>query len=176
MKSSEHGEFDKMLTLFTHEGEVVRAKIRGVKKERAKLKFASLPFALCEFELNSKNGFLSVVGATQIEDISSIVHDYDAFILAAVMFEVTTVAVSHSPIPELFPLILKCFRNIIFKDTCPFSVAKFYINKILITEGYKKNDNKTLETLEKESQNELQKTITLFETSYDIRLKTKTNL
>ncbi|MCL2862142.1 MAG: DNA repair protein RecO [Firmicutes bacterium] len=175
IKSSEYGEFDKNLTLFSHEGKTVRAKIRGVKKEKAKLKFAAQPFAFCEFELAEKNDFLTVTGATQIEDISNIVHDYDAFALSALMFECTTIAVSHAPIPELFPLLLNCFRHILYKNICPFTIACFYIDNILILEGYQKDSNKTIETLFEQDKSDFKKTINFFETTYNIKLKTKIN-
>ena len=43
------GENDKILNIFTLEKGVVSAKIKGVKKAGAKLKFASEPFCFAEF-------------------------------------------------------------------------------------------------------------------------------
>ena len=43
------GENDKILNIFTLEKGVISAKIKGVKKAGAKLKFASEPFCFAEF-------------------------------------------------------------------------------------------------------------------------------
>ena len=42
-------ENDKILNIFTLEKGVISAKIKGVKKAGAKLKFASEPFCFAEF-------------------------------------------------------------------------------------------------------------------------------
>ena len=44
-----YGENDKIINVFTLEKGVVSAKIKGVKKAGAKLKFASEPFCFAEF-------------------------------------------------------------------------------------------------------------------------------
>ena len=50
-----YGESDKILNIFTLEKGMVSAKIKGVKKAGAKLKFASEPFCFAEYVF-SKSG------------------------------------------------------------------------------------------------------------------------
>lgn len=47
-------ESDKMVTLFSSEGEVFKAVMKGVKKQGAKLKFAAQPFSFCSFDVAKK--------------------------------------------------------------------------------------------------------------------------
>ena len=62
-----YGESDKILNIFTLEKGVVSAKIKGVKKSGAKLKFASEPFCFAEFIFSTSKDRRTVTGASLIE-------------------------------------------------------------------------------------------------------------
>ena len=55
------GENDKILNVFTLEKGVISAKIKGVKKAGAKLKFASEPFCFAEFVFSVKGDKRTVI-------------------------------------------------------------------------------------------------------------------
>ena len=63
IKSVDYAENDKILSLFSLEQGVISAKIRGVKKAGAKLKFAAEPFCFAEYVLTEGN-LKSVTGAS----------------------------------------------------------------------------------------------------------------
>ena len=51
IRSVDYADNDKILSLFSLEQGVISAKIRGVKKAGAKLKFAAEPFCFAEYIL-----------------------------------------------------------------------------------------------------------------------------
>ena len=54
LKTVDYKDNDKILTLYSLEKGIITAGIKGVKKSGAKLKFASEPFAFCEYVLAQK--------------------------------------------------------------------------------------------------------------------------
>ena len=69
------GENDKILKVFTLEKGLISAKIKGVKKAGAKLKFASEPFCFAEFILSVTNAGHTVIGASLFDSFYSIRED-----------------------------------------------------------------------------------------------------
>ncbi len=66
IKSVDYADNDKILTLFSLEQGVISAKIRGVKKAGAKLKFAAEPFCFAEYILTE--GSLKSVANASLND------------------------------------------------------------------------------------------------------------
>lgn len=66
IKSVDYADNDKILTLFSLEQGVISAKIRGVKKAGAKLKFAAEPFCFAEYVLTE--GSLKSVANASLND------------------------------------------------------------------------------------------------------------
>ena len=52
LKSADYKENDKILTLLTAEKGKITAGIKGVRKAKAKLKFAAQPFCFAEYVLS----------------------------------------------------------------------------------------------------------------------------
>ena len=63
IKSIDYKDSDKIVTIFSAELGIIHARARGVKKLKAKLAFATQPFAFCEFMLIAKGGFYSIINA-----------------------------------------------------------------------------------------------------------------
>ena len=72
LRAVDYKDNDKILTLYSLERGKITAGIKGVKKSGAKLKFASEPFAFCEFVLAEKQGRYTVIGATYIDSFFSL--------------------------------------------------------------------------------------------------------
>ena len=64
IKAIDYKENDKILTLYSLEKGRLSANIKGVKKPKAKLKFASEPFCFAEFILAEKLGKYTVINAS----------------------------------------------------------------------------------------------------------------
>ena len=75
------GESDKILKIFTLEKGVVSAKIKGVKKAGAKLKFASEPFCLVEFIFSVSSGRRTIIGASLIDSFYPVREDIEKYFL-----------------------------------------------------------------------------------------------
>lgn len=80
------GENDKILNIFTLEKGVVSAKIKGVKKAGAKLKFASEPFCFAEFVFSVKGDYRTITSASLIDSFYPVREDiYKYFAGGAVL-------------------------------------------------------------------------------------------
>jgi len=151
VSSKDYKDYDKVVRLFTPDGGIVRAVLKGVKRERAKLKFASQPFAFCEYSLAEKNGFYTVTNALQIESLFGLSKDPDCFMASSLMLECADIAVSSLPSPALFVYLLKCFQAMLYKDKDPYMAAALFLYKTLINAGYAQENtllnSLTIETL-----------------------------
>ena len=80
------GENDKILNVFTPKG-VVSAKIKGVKKAGAKLRFASEPFCFAEYIFNKTTKFRTVIGASLIDSFYPIRENIERYYAGATVLE-----------------------------------------------------------------------------------------
>ena len=78
-----YGENDKMLTIFTLNKGLVSAKIKGVKKAGAKLKFASEPFCFAEFVFSKTQERRTVIGASLVDSFYPLRKDFKTLYLAS---------------------------------------------------------------------------------------------
>ena len=81
------GENDKILNVFTPELGVISAKIKGVKKAGAKLKFAAEPFCFAEFIFSKKGSMRTVIGASLIDSFYSLRLDLKKYFCAGSVVE-----------------------------------------------------------------------------------------
>lgn len=81
------GENDKILKVFTLEKGVISAKIKGVKKAGAKLKFASEPFCFAEFVFSVKGDMRTVIGASLFDGFYPIREDINKYFAGCAILE-----------------------------------------------------------------------------------------
>ena len=81
------GDNDKILKIFTLEKGVVSAKIKGVKKAGAKLKFAAEPFSFVEFIFSARGDLYTVIGASLIDSFYPIRENVEKYFCAGVIVE-----------------------------------------------------------------------------------------
>ncbi len=136
LRSEDYRDFDKKLTLFTQDGEVMRVIIRGVKKNNAKLRFAAQPFAFCNFELSGRNKSSHIVtGAMAIEDLFGVSFT-DKYFEGCIMLEAAEKACAIQPNRELFVLLLKRLKNLIY-DNFPYKICAIsYLQNAIHKSGY----------------------------------------
>ncbi|MCH5163667.1 MAG: DNA repair protein RecO [Clostridiales bacterium] len=135
LRSEDYRDYDKILKLFTQEGQVMRVIIRGVKKSGAKLRFAAQPFAFCNYELSGRNEANVITGAMAIEDLFK-VSDYDIYSAGCIMLEAAEKACEAQPNPELFVLLLKRLKVLIYGNLHPKLPAISYIQNAIHKSGY----------------------------------------
>ena len=72
IKATDYKDSDKLVTIFSAELGLIKARARGVKKAKAKLAFAVQPFAFIEFLLTEKGGFYTIINATSIDQFFNV--------------------------------------------------------------------------------------------------------
>lgn len=132
IKAIDYKDSDKLVTIFSAELGLLKAKVRGVKKDKAKLAFAVQPFALIEFVLFDSNGFYTVKTATSIDQFFNITLDFDNYILMLAVLELAEKTIKeNNPEPELFMLIISALKSVAYDNASPMIVfIKFMIEAL----------------------------------------------
>lgn len=113
LKAVDYMDNDKMLLLFTAESGKISARIRGVKKAQAKLKFCAQPFCFGEYELAEKSSRYIVTNCSEIESFSSLSKNLDAFYCGCTMLEFcSSVLQENEPNTSLFITLLRCLKSL----------------------------------------------------------------
>lgn len=135
-----YGENDKILTVFTLEKGTVSARIKGVKKAGAKLKFASEPFCFAEFIFLTTKDKRTVVGASLIDSFYSIREDITRFFCASTCVEfVKRFAKEEIISPEMFLLLANVLKELAYGNENSKSVLLKFLIKALKLSGYALN-------------------------------------
>ena len=87
VQTLDYKDDDKLLTLFSPALGKITAGIRGVKKPKAKLAFASQPFCFAEYVLAEKGGRYTVVSAYLHESFFELRTDLEKYFSACAMAE-----------------------------------------------------------------------------------------
>lgn len=113
LKSVDYKETDKLVTLFTKEEGKVLIKIRGAKKSKSKLRFATFPFFYGVYLLTETKGGFVVTGVDQLNryDYSSI--DLNYYYLGALVLELTDkLSMDNFVDEDLFEFTLDSLKKI----------------------------------------------------------------
>lgn len=123
LKASDYQDSDKIVTIFSDELGLINARVRGVKKNKAKLAFAVQPFAFIEFVLIKKGDFYLCINATSIDQFYGITIDFDNYIFMIACLEVCLKTVKQNDIQvELFLLLLNSLKAV-----CYDGVSSMYV-------------------------------------------------
>ena len=137
LRAVDYKDSDKILTLYSLEKGKITAGIKGVKKSGAKLKFASEPFAFCEYVLAEKQGRYTVIGATYIDSFFSLRTDILKYYVSAVVGEaLNRLTVESESDSALFSLTLNAIKKINYQKSELKSLAEYLIGLSELT-GYK---------------------------------------
>ena len=130
-------ENDKILTIFTLEKGVVSAKIKGVKKAGAKLKFASEPFCFAEFIISKKGSFNTVIGASLIDSFYPVREDIVKYFCAGAVIEfIKRFYREDIASAETFLSCVNTLKEIAYGDENPKIVLIRFLLSALEVAGY----------------------------------------
>ena len=136
IKSVDYGENDKILTLFSLERGVISARIKGVKKQSAKLKVFAEPFCFSEYVLVSKNNFFTVINGSVLENFYSIRLDIEKFYAGNVLLEfIRKFSPENVIAKELFAALITTLKNLSASDNTDYNLLSFLIEGLKET-GY----------------------------------------
>ncbi len=134
------GECDKILNIFTLEKGTVSAKIKGVKKAGAKLKFASEPFCFAEFVFSVRGDKRTVTGASLTDSFYPLRNDVTRFYCGGAVLEyVKKFAKENIVSAELFLSVVNALKRLAYENVNPQSaLVGFFLNALKIS-GYALN-------------------------------------
>jgi len=137
LKSVNYGENDAILNIFTLEEGIISAKIKGVKKASAKLKFASQPFCFAEFIIAEKGDKKSVINASLHDGFYSLRENFYAFYAGSTMLEFALKFLSQSvENKEMFLLLSKSLNELTYGKESTEKVLIKFLLKALSLSGY----------------------------------------
>ncbi len=132
-----YGESDRILTIFTLEKGVVSAKIKGVKKAGAKLKFASEPFCFAEFLFSTSSNKRIVTGASLIDSFYPLREDIVKYYAGATVLEFNRKFLQENIISSsAFLLTVETLKDLAYSKKQPEQVLAGYLISSLSLAGY----------------------------------------
>jgi DNA repair protein RecO (recombination protein O) len=136
-----YGDNDKILTVFTLERGSVCAKIKGVKKAGAKLKFASEPFCFAEFVFSKSGERRTVIGASLLDSFYPLRNDLKTLYLASSCLEfVKRFDIENIVSKEQFSALVEVLKTLSYgkQEDRLKAVVKFYLTSLSLS-GYALN-------------------------------------
>lgn len=126
------GENDKILNIFTLEQGVVSAKIKGVKKAGAKLKFASEPFCFAEFVFSKRGEMRTVIGASLFDSFYPVREDVVKYFCAGAIVEFVKRFYREDIVsPETFFSVVSALKSIAYGDgNAKSALVSFFITAL----------------------------------------------
>ncbi len=126
------GENDKILNVFTLEKGVISAKIKGVKKAGAKLKFASEPFCFAEFVFSTTATKRTVIGASLIDSFYPVRQDIIKYFSAGAVLEFVKKFYRENIVsPDVFFTVINALKQIAYGDGTPLLfLIKFFLEAL----------------------------------------------
>lgn len=117
LRANDYGEYDKMITLLTAEEGKISAAIKGVRKAKAKLRFAAQPFCFGEYILAKSGGRYTVIGCTEIESFYDLRCDVEKFYAACAICELAGAATYEGqPSEDIFARSVRALSDICLGD------------------------------------------------------------
>ncbi|MDR3319130.1 MAG: DNA repair protein RecO [Clostridiales bacterium] len=138
LKSTDFGEADKLLQLYTAEEGRIGAFIRGVRKDKAKLKFAGQPFCLGEYIISRRGANGVVTNCTLTDSFFDLTMDMSRYYAACTVSETFLYCTEEGfSDPRLFVLLLKAFKELCYSGADTETVlCKFFMDFLRLS-GYK---------------------------------------
>ena len=136
LRASDYKDYDKLLRLLTPGRGVVTAAIKGVKRPKAKLKYAAQPFSVNEYTLVERNGYHTVTECSPIDAMYAVTYDPDAYAAGSVMLETTEYAVNEIASPYMFAYLLQALGQMAYASAPPYAVCARYLIELLDRMGY----------------------------------------
>ena len=121
-------ENDKLLNIFTLSKGVVCAKIKGVKKAGAKLKFAAEPFCFAEFIFSKTGERRTVIGASLIDSFYPVRENIQKFFCAGTVVEFIKRFYQEEMVDEQeFMHVINALKEIAYTDNHLSALVKFLV-------------------------------------------------
>ena len=137
--SEDSGDADRIITLLTLDSGKIKAKIRGVKKSKAKLAYASFPFNFGEYILVQTGRSYTVINCSYIDNFQGLTIDLNRYYAGAGLLEIASnLSREGSDTYELALLLLKSLKELCYnEDLNIFTTLSKFLVEILSFAGFK---------------------------------------
>lgn len=131
------GDNDAILNIFTLESGTVSAKIKGVKKAGAKLKFAAEPFCFCEYVFVKTAGKRSVISASLIDSFYPVRLDMTKYFCGSTVLEYVKRFLKEEIVSaDMFYNVVNSLKELAYTDKNPRGVLVKFLTEALRLSGY----------------------------------------
>lgn len=133
LRNEDCGDADRVVTLLTLSHGKIRAKMKGVKKPRAKLAYASFPFNFGEYLLVKRGRSYTVTNCGYVDNFAQLTADLNKYYAGAGMLEVAdSLTREGGETLSLFMSVVRGLKLLAYeKDANIFSVlAKFLVEAV----------------------------------------------
>ncbi len=135
LRTTDYGENDKMVTLFTAERGKIGVAMKGVKKAGAKLRFAAQPFCFAEYVLAERGGRYTVTAASLHDGFYPLREDVERYYAAACVCETCDALLLDGIVnPTLLVRAVSALKEM-EGASAPFALVKFLLSA-LTAAGY----------------------------------------
>lgn len=141
LKNEDSGEADRIITLLTLEHGKIRAKIKGVKKNKAKLSYASFPFNFGEYLLVKSGRNHTVTNCSYIDNFSSLTYDLNKYYAGAGVLEIADKLTREgSETYQLFVAVINSLKSLCYNEEINiFNCLSSFLVQVLEYAGFKLN-------------------------------------
>lgn len=137
IKSIDYKENDKLITLYAFGEGKITATLRGVKKSKAKLKFAGALLCFGKYYFTGRNGYYNVIGCDLVDNFYGIWTDIDKYYASLCCLEILDKVADDREIGDkLAALTLEFLNEICYKHTNTFLSFATYLSKTTQMLGY----------------------------------------
>lgn len=138
LSSTDCGEADRLVTLFLSESGKVVSKMRGVKKPKAKLAYASFPFNLGEYLIVKRGKSSIVINCNYIDNFQDLALDLNKYYAGSATLEIVRKSLrDNTPAPKLFVLLVKSLKKLCYEDANIIMVLIKFLYDTLSYLGFK---------------------------------------
>lgn len=136
LKSTDYGEANKIITLFSLESGKIGAQVRSVKSPKSKLKQCAMPLCFGEYILTKKGDFYIVTGCTVEESFFNIWSDIHKYSASQIILEALD-KLSEPGVPEVQNLLsaVRALEEINYSGVMPYVYATHFLVGLLPQNG-----------------------------------------
>jgi DNA repair protein RecO (recombination protein O) len=140
LSSIDYREKDKIIKLFSLENGMISAVLKGVRSDKAKLKFASQPFCFANFLLVKRGAYYVVTSAELEDSFFDLTKDINTYYTAFALLEVVQASLmEEQSSPIVFINLLKALRAMCYDKINPKLVLLKFVLGMLKVLGYRFN-------------------------------------
>ncbi len=135
-------EKDKLVELFTLEEGRLTVSMKGVRGEKAKMKFAKEVFCFGEYVLENTKGLNVVSQVEIIDNFFGLTKDITKFYEASAVIDIVKKAAGTQANPQLFIEIIKALKSLCYDNVKPLYVLDKFLLSVFKNMGYSFLTNK----------------------------------